>query len=47
MTLLRPEKRADLLKDLSEITGRDIFKVKILKINYKKKSAELDIFFKD
>lgn len=47
MILLRPEKRADLLKDLSEITGRDIFKVKILKINYKKKSAELDIFFKD
>jgi hypothetical protein len=45
--LLRTEKRAALLKDISDLTGRNIFKVKILKIDYKKRSAQLDIFFKD
>jgi hypothetical protein len=45
--LLRPEKRPDLLKDVSTLTGRDILKVKILKIDYKKKSAQIDIFFKE
>jgi hypothetical protein len=45
--LLRPENKQQLLKDISALSGRDIFKVKILKIDYKKKSAQLDIFFKD
>jgi uncharacterized membrane protein len=45
--LLRPENRTALLKDISTLTGRNILKIKILKIDYKKKSAQLDIFFKE
>lgn len=45
--LLRPEKRHELLKDISELSGRKILKVKILRIDYKKGRAQLDIFFKE
>jgi hypothetical protein len=45
--LLRPEKRIELLKDISELTGRNILRVRITKIDYKKESADLDIFFKE
>jgi hypothetical protein len=45
--MLKPEKRDELLKEISEVTGRVIIKVKILKIDLKKEIAELDIFFKE
>jgi hypothetical protein len=47
LEMLTPEKRQDLLKDISARTGRTILKVKILKIDFKKEVAELDIFFKE
>jgi len=47
LDLLRPDKKDKLLKDISEISGKKILKVKICKINYKKKRALLDIYYKD
>lgn len=47
LELLRPDKNKLLLKDISALTGKDVFKVKIRRINYKRKAALLDIYFKD
>ena len=47
LDLLKPEKKEKLLKDISERTGREILKIKINRINFKKKRAFLDIYFKD
>ena len=44
---VEPEKKEKLLKDISERTGREILKIKINRINFKKKRAFLDIYFKD
>lgn len=41
--LLKPEKKNKLLRDLSELTGKNVFKVKIRKIDYQKKIASLDV----
>jgi hypothetical protein len=46
LEMLKPDNEQDLLKDISEKTGKDITKIKICRINYKKKFAVLDIFFK-
>jgi hypothetical protein len=45
--LLRAGKKQELLEDLSKLTGREILRVKILKIDFKKNVARLDIYFKD
>jgi hypothetical protein len=47
LKLLMPEKEQDLLKDLSAITGKKILRFKILNVNYSKKVANLEIFFKE
>lgn len=47
LDLLKYDKNSKLLKDVSEMTGKDIMKVKIVRINYKKKFAELEIFYRD
>jgi hypothetical protein len=46
LEMLKPENEEDLLKDISRKTGRDIIKIKIDRINFKKKVAVLDIFFR-
>jgi hypothetical protein len=47
LELLKPGRGNKLLKDLSDRTGRDILRIKIQKIDYKRETAELDIFFKE
>ena len=47
LELLKPEKKEKLLQDVSENTGKEISKIKIRKINYKRKRALLDIYFKE
>jgi hypothetical protein len=47
LDLLRPEKKQKLLRDVSEITGKEVLKVKIRRINYKRKIALLDVTCKD
>jgi hypothetical protein len=46
LDLLKPEKKERLLKDISALTGKEIIKVKICRVNYKRKTALLDIFYK-
>lgn len=43
LDLLRPEKKLKLLKDVSVLTGKEVLKVKIRKIDYKRKIAFLDL----
>jgi hypothetical protein len=47
LDLLKQDKKAKLLKDLSERTGKNIVKFKIRRINYKRNIARLDVFYRD
>jgi len=47
LELLKPDNNRKLLKDISARTGKDILKIRIRKIDFKREVAELDIFFKD
>jgi hypothetical protein len=47
LELLKPEKNQKLLKDISARTGKVILRIKIRRIDYKRKVALLDIFYKD
>jgi hypothetical protein len=44
--LLKPDKQEKLLKDVSTLTGKEIQKIRIRRIDYKKKEALLDICYK-
>jgi len=44
--LLKPGNRQKLLKDLSFRKGQIIFRIKILKVDFKRETAELEIFYK-
>lgn len=45
--LLRPEKKDELIRDLSEMTGRKIHRVKIESVDYKKRMAELEVYYRE
>lgn len=45
--LLKPDREKELLDDLSRLTGKKVLKVKVNEVDYKKKSAELIVFYKD
>jgi hypothetical protein len=45
MEMLKPQNSEKLIKDVAELTGLNIKKVKIKKVDYKNKVAELDIFY--
>lgn len=47
LDLLKPEKEQKLLKDVSARTGKDIFRIKIRRINYKRGVARLNIYYKE
>lgn len=47
LEFLKPDKKQRLLKDISSRTGKNIIKVKILRIDYKREVAELDIYFRE
>jgi hypothetical protein len=47
LSMLQPVNKRSLLAEISMRTGREIIKVKVRKIDYKREVAELDIFFKD
>jgi hypothetical protein len=47
LALLMPDKKTELINDISAKTGRKIFKVKILNIDIKKSVADLEIFFRE
>lgn len=45
--MLRPEKKQKLLKDVSELTGKTIIRIKVRRIDYKSREAILDVCYKD
>jgi hypothetical protein len=47
LELLIPEKNQKLLKDISLRTGKEILRIKIRRIDYKRKVALLDIYYKN
>jgi hypothetical protein len=47
LELLRSNKKQKLLKDLSELTGKEVIKVTIKRVDYKAEIAMLDIFFRE
>lgn len=47
LELLKTAKKQKIMKEISTLTGKEILKVKIRKIDYKKKMALLDISYKD
>lgn len=47
LDLLKPEKKDKFLADISSRTGREVLKIKIVRINYKKKRALLLVYYKE
>jgi hypothetical protein len=47
LELLKTGKKQKIIKEISELTGKDIQKVRVRKIDYKRKVAFLDISYKD
>ena len=47
LDLLKPEKKEKFLEDVSERVGREVLRVKIRRINLKRKRALLDVYYKD
>jgi hypothetical protein len=47
LELLRSNKKQRLLKDISELTGKEVIKVKIRRVDYRSEIALLDIFYKE
>ena len=45
--LLRTNKKQRLMKDISELTGKEVIKVKVRRVDYRSQTALLDIFYKD
>lgn len=45
--LLKPGNNGKLIKDISSRTGRNILKVKILNVDFKRETARLEIFYKE
>ena len=47
LELLKSAKKQKILKEISTLTGKEILRFKILRINYKNKVAFLDVSYKD
>jgi hypothetical protein len=47
LELLKQDKKQKLLKDISTLTGKEILRVKILRVDYERGVAFLDISYKD
>ena len=44
--LLKPDKEQKLLRDICLITGKDVFRIKVQRVDYKRGVAVLEIFYK-
>ena len=47
LDLLKTAKKQKMLKELTTLTGREVVRFKITKVDYKQNEAEIDIFYKD
>ncbi len=46
LDLLRPEKEQKLYRELASLTGKDVFKVKVHRVDYKRGIAMIEIFYR-
>jgi hypothetical protein len=44
--LLKPDKKEKLMKDLCALTGKNVIRYKVIRVNYRRKIARLEIFCK-
>jgi len=47
LELLKTDKRQKILREISDLTGKDILRYKIREVDYKDKVAKLDITYRD
>lgn len=47
LEILKPQNKEELLRNVAEITGIDVKKVRIRRVNYKEKFAVLDLYYND
>jgi hypothetical protein len=47
LEMLKPQKKTELLKNVAEMTGLDVKKIRIRRVDYIKKEAELEIFYNE
>jgi hypothetical protein len=45
LEMLKPQNKEELIKNIAEITGLDVKKVRIKKVDYKEKVAIIDIYY--
>jgi len=45
LEMLKPQHKDDLIKNVAEMTGLDVRKVRIRKVDYTKRTAEIDIYY--
>lgn len=45
LEMLKPQNKKELLRDVSEMTGLEVKKVKIRRVNYRERTALLDIYY--
>lgn len=47
LEMLKPENKKELIKNVAEMTGFDVKKVRIRNVNYKEKIAFLDVYYNE
>jgi Domain of unknown function (DUF4956) len=47
LEMLKSNKKQRLLRDISDLTGKDVIKVKIRRVDYRSQVALLDIFYRE
>ncbi len=47
LEMLKANKKQKLLRDISDLTGKDVIKVKIRRVDYRSQVALLDIFYRE
>lgn len=47
LEFLKPENKEKLMAELSQITGKHILRIKIQKIDYKRSTADIEIYYRD
>ena len=47
LEMLKSNKKQRLLKDISDLTGKEVQKVKIRRVDYRSETALIDIFYKE
>jgi len=47
LDLLKPGNKSKLLKDISSKLGQEVLRIKIRRVDFKRETAEVDVFFRD